>query len=269
MHRRRQSCVLEAPTLLVREGGKHVDCAQRLLCRLRRDLELAESGGSRAGGSRVGGSKPATLAARLAAPRRGSRAALRGPSGSSYALRPRGVPCSSARAPRAVGGRLCRCQDAEFDPAAVLAGAQCGTARLGGGIYGDSVQQAGHVVQIRQRLDADAPLPRVACCGGEHQAARTRTEVAKGAAAQIGQAVDCAVEGLVEAIEVELTVRELRPVLLRYLPRVVQMRGEREAVLLVLVEHASEPGAIRRDTQRAAIRRDRDASSAGGRDGRP
>ena len=72
-----------------------------------------------------------------------------------------------------------------------------------------------------------------------------------------------------EAIKVKLAVRELRPVLLRYLSRVVQMRGEREAVLLVLVKHASEPGAIRRDTQRAAIRSDRDASSARGRDGRP
>ena len=43
--------------VLVREGRKHVDCAQRLLGCLRRDLELAESGGSRAGGSRAGGSR--------------------------------------------------------------------------------------------------------------------------------------------------------------------------------------------------------------------
>eukprot|EP00964_Phaeocystis_antarctica_P069626 scaffold42332_cov63-Phaeocystis_antarctica.AAC.7 len=60
-----------------------------------------------------------------AAPLRGSRAALLGPSGYSSAQEPGEPPCVGARAARAVGGQLCRCQDTSraghYGPAAAKA----------------------------------------------------------------------------------------------------------------------------------------------------
>ena len=53
------------------------------------------------------------------APRRGLQGwALRGPGGRSSALERRGPPCACARAPRAVEGPLCRCEDAASGRAA-------------------------------------------------------------------------------------------------------------------------------------------------------
>eukprot|EP00964_Phaeocystis_antarctica_P051839 scaffold30281_cov63-Phaeocystis_antarctica.AAC.2 len=55
---------------------------------------------------------------------RGRSAPLRGLGGRSTALGPRGPPCVSVRAPRAIGGRRRRCQDdarVELDHAAVRA----------------------------------------------------------------------------------------------------------------------------------------------------
>ena len=43
-------------------------------------------------------------------PTQGARAALRHPRSRSFALEPGGRPCASARAPAAVGGRLCGCR---------------------------------------------------------------------------------------------------------------------------------------------------------------
>eukprot|EP00964_Phaeocystis_antarctica_P060155 scaffold35841_cov46-Phaeocystis_antarctica.AAC.3 len=44
---------------------------------------------------------------------------MRGPSGRSSALEPRGPPCANARALRAMDGPLCRYKNGEFDHAAV------------------------------------------------------------------------------------------------------------------------------------------------------
>ena len=66
------------------------------------------------------------------APRRGTpRAVLRGPSGRSSALEPRGPPCAGGRAPGAASGRFCCCQYHGFGPCYATSGGSPGLALRG------------------------------------------------------------------------------------------------------------------------------------------